>query len=249
MYIHFKDAVMAGRGIHKDVIDLVAGGRVMTGLKAYALVGSEEVVEDVRDYNNVLELIEDVPANSTKAAKDPRSERMKNRVTLKQPPVSVEDVRLVTIDDTKVVEISEDQDTSPYAPPQPESNVIAIAKQPLDGSVDAKSSAVASQDAMQVKEADKEAGAQVKVGSSAAEAQGDSQSSTGDEAAIHAEQALSTATPQELRDSISSRQRMLFSFLDRKRNPFGRGLVDAVGGLADAATVALQFTVRLPISK
>lgn len=37
MYIDFKSRVTEGRGIHPDLVDLVAGGRVFTGWQAYGL--------------------------------------------------------------------------------------------------------------------------------------------------------------------------------------------------------------------
>lgn len=47
-YEDFKDRVCKGRGISKDIVDLVAGGRVFTGLKAWELLYPQEEQEKLR---------------------------------------------------------------------------------------------------------------------------------------------------------------------------------------------------------
>lgn len=45
MYDAFKAMVSEGREIHPEVVELLAGGRVMTGLKAFSLVAPEELMK------------------------------------------------------------------------------------------------------------------------------------------------------------------------------------------------------------
>jgi ClpP class serine protease len=44
MYDDFKSRVSEGRGIHKDVVELLAGGRVMTGWQAFGLIAPREYI-------------------------------------------------------------------------------------------------------------------------------------------------------------------------------------------------------------
>jgi ClpP class serine protease len=48
MYDNFKKRVCAGRGISEEVIEEIAGGRVMTGLKAFEMVAPKELVRQIK---------------------------------------------------------------------------------------------------------------------------------------------------------------------------------------------------------
>lgn len=90
MYVDFKNRVVEGRGVHPEVIDLIAGGRVFTGLKAFSLTAPPELIRKIRglDSETVTLPISDVLAI--------------------EPTAPVEGL---------VATISEDQETSPFAPP------------------------------------------------------------------------------------------------------------------------------------
>ena len=45
MYDDFKNRVIEGRSIHPDLMESLAGGRVMTGLKAFSLVPPPEIID------------------------------------------------------------------------------------------------------------------------------------------------------------------------------------------------------------
>ncbi|KDE04269.1 hypothetical protein MVLG_05297 [Microbotryum lychnidis-dioicae p1A1 Lamole] len=103
MYTDFKNRVVEGRGVHPELIDLIAGGRVFAGLKAFELTAPRELVDKIRGWT-------------------------KEDSTTPEPTTKLEELsspRLIGEEETPkngsnratIVTLPEDQETSPYAPP------------------------------------------------------------------------------------------------------------------------------------
>ena len=162
------------------MVDLVAGGRVFTGLKAFSLNAPESLIRQIKGLDTPgvqpdrpVEVPEAVIATSPLA-----------KVALKVLPT---------------VSISEDQETSPFAPPEPFPSIAP--------SVLARAVAAAESNALA---------------------------------------ALSTSTPRDLVAStipppISGSYPIVLG-------PFGRGLVDGIGGIRDAAIYATELFIANGIS-
>ncbi|KAI5474521.1 protease IV [Pseudohyphozyma bogoriensis] len=115
MYSDFKNRVCEGRGIHPEVIELIAGGRVMTGLKAFSLTAPKELVEKLEGQglmdHKALEGLQD---KAEKAVPEAKEEVVAEKVVagdkkVEAMPEGVEVPDLVAI-------VDKDQETSPYAP-------------------------------------------------------------------------------------------------------------------------------------
>lgn len=97
MYDDFKNRVCTGRGIHSELIDLIAGGRVMTGMSAFSLTAPKELISmlkgmDVVPEATISEILVATPGEVIMASPSEKG-------------------------DARVATISPDQDTSPFAPP------------------------------------------------------------------------------------------------------------------------------------
>lgn len=58
----FKNRVKKGRGITSDaVMESIAGGRVMSGLQAFALTASPDVIDKIREFTPIPSKVEEVP--------------------------------------------------------------------------------------------------------------------------------------------------------------------------------------------
>lgn len=119
MYDDFKNRVVQGRGIHPEVIDLIAGGRVMTGLTAFGLTAPADLIREIKG----LDLETSIPTVSvSEVLAEPEavpslSQESSTPVTSTPSPTTAsEDIIAVAI-------ISEDQETSPFAPPTSISNL------------------------------------------------------------------------------------------------------------------------------
>lgn len=227
MYDDFKRRVCDGRGIEPEVVEQIAGGRVMSGLRAFEIVAPRELIRQVKGLEDEGE--EQVQAGDDVEAKSaPRDE------------VSGADG-----DALKTATLPVDQETSPFAVPvveggaaseSPGKAAVVPEAAGLVGSSDASSSSASST-----------------VPAAAAAPVKTDPSSAPDSPEGHAAQALVTASSSELapeRGEVATTgappaaQNGAAGMYDYVPGPFGRGLVDGLGGLRDSAIYACQLFVR-----
>lgn len=188
MYADFKNRVCSGRGVSPAVIESIAGGRVMTGLTAFALHAPPEVVDGIRGLKTAAEVAGEVD-------KVQRNKIMELDEKAKAGDASVEAA-------TGVAVLGEDQDTSPFAPPQ------AVTS----------SSPGAKAEAMEPENASAPAGTGESPGAEANPAEAER---------VAAVKAVTTVPG-------------VYTFTPGK---YGRGLVDGIGGIRDAAVYACELFV------
>lgn len=230
MYADFKNRVCEGRGIDPEVIDLVAGGRVMTGLKAFELNAPDELIRQIKGLG--------VPVVGEKAGEGAKIEEVveapavEGKEAVQQSPVekheqpagvgAPEGETGKEQNKAAIVVIDEDQDTSPYAPPQ-----TAPTTTPSTSSLQSFTAPIPIPSAPTAAEAPTKAS---------------------DPAAHNAETALVTATPEELApvetpSSPSAGSVPAAGRYQVKPGPFGRGLIDGIGGIRDAMVYACELFV------
>ncbi|KAK4048134.1 hypothetical protein OIV83_005004 [Microbotryomycetes sp. JL201] len=252
MYEDFKGRVMDGRGIHQDLMDLVAGGRVMTGLKAFELTAPPELIQQIKG------LEDDVKGVGSNATLN----------TLQQSPS----------ESNATVAMSPDQETSPYAPPETnDSNLNDVASKNLPVSPVAPVTAAdvlpdsAEQHAQQAlaTATDEEL---ARPGSSSVQRKnkpggtGVVQKKQKDVSAVFAADSTNvvdsaaTAAPSltesdqgereqsdagtgTLADAIAKPAGASSGVYEIKLGPFGRGLIDGIGGIRDAAVYACEIFI------
>lgn len=249
MYEDFKNRVCEGRGIHPDVINLIAGGRVMTGLKAFELNAPEDLIKQIKGLDlpptpkdgekkdgtvgaKIQEIVESVKSVGAEA-----------KEVVQQSPVEKGDGQVAEKSETKVknagqeqekqkelnraaiVVIDEDQDTSPYAPPQP---VASSSSSPLAASH-----------------------SYVPIPTPSSPTAAEAPTKAADPAAHNAEVALATSSPDELitpspaPSSSTAGAVPAAGLYQVKPGPFGRGLIDGIGGIRDAMVYACELFVSL----
>ncbi|KAL8280683.1 hypothetical protein RQP46_007006 [Phenoliferia psychrophenolica] len=183
MYDDFKNRVCEGRGIHPEVIDKIAGGRVMTGLKAFSLNAPESLIRQIKGL--------DTPARKKPLAEVTSGEESAPKadsVDVATSPIEEGELKV-----PNVVTISEDQETSPFAPPEPSiPSVLPVLEH--------------------AESLDPEA---------------------------HASEALATATPEDLNAPTTPPSGIYPIVL----GPFGRGLIDGIGGIRDAAIYSTELFI------
>lgn len=236
MYADFKNRVVDGRGIHPELIDLIAGGRVMTGLKAFTLNAPPELIDRIKGLDAPVIASDAVDSQAgSAAATSATHEKLEKSDAL--PAAGAKDVVAssplesgegVKRDDPAtnkgaIVELSEDQDMSPYAPPE-----LATPPFAVPGSTSSTDSQPVSVPGTSLPTA------------------------SNDPAEVNAQVALATSTPQEQQpptppSSSSSTSgagtTAAAGIYEVKPGPFGRGLVDGIGGIRDAAVYACELFV------
>ncbi|GAA6057072.1 hypothetical protein JCM3770_001444 [Rhodotorula araucariae] len=241
MYADFKRRVCDGRGISEDVIEGIAGGRVMTGLRAFELNAPEELIRQIKGLDvPPLDAAARVAAEETDGEGRVDAGRAVERtkaVELEAGSVPAAAVN-VDADVGAIALLPEDQETSPFAVPEvspASASAIADAATPL---LDASSPAATSGST-----------SDAEAPSSTATAR----SSSLDAAAPNASAALATSTPseQELPSHPQPSQKKpgagavngAAGLYDYEPGPYGRGLVDGLGGLRDSAVYACQLFI------
>lgn len=120
MYEDFKGRVCEGRQIHPEVIDLIAGGRVMTGLTAFGLTAPPDLIAQIKGLES--------PATPTATARIEEIDSDQETDLIVSPD---ENILLPGNDDglpsestvvglpteSTVVVLDVDQESSPFAPP------------------------------------------------------------------------------------------------------------------------------------
>ncbi|GAA5879466.1 hypothetical protein JCM1840_007048 [Sporobolomyces johnsonii] len=224
MYDDFKRRVCEGRGIDPSVIEGIAGGRVMTGLRAFELNAPEELIRQIKGL--------EVEASTAEGEKQEGGEEKAKvvEVAAKDAPASsplekteggtadestlTASTPVVTPDSKAVVQLAEDQETSPFAPTEPSTDTS-----PSPAPTTAPSTT-----------------------------QTDPTVPSSPE--LNAEQALATSTPEEQSTPTASSSSKAVGanngaagLYDYTPGPYGRGLIDGLGGLRDAAIYACQLFI------
>ncbi|GAA5883119.1 hypothetical protein JCM16303_006100 [Sporobolomyces ruberrimus] len=216
MYDDFKGRVCEGRGISPDLIEGIAGGRVMTGLKAFGLTAPEALIRQIKGLDEVV-------GGEGAGEKDKGKGENKVEVTKEGTTVSVINSPLEKSEGgsaekgEKSVQLAQDQETSPFAIPE---ESTSTSSEPTS------------------------------TGPTSPE--------------THVQDALRTSTEEEqvpnseLRKSLpSSKSRSttkasggegganngVAGEFEYEMGPYGRGLVDGLGGLRDAAIYACQLFI------
>lgn len=185
MYTDFKQRVCDGRGINPEVVDLIAGGRVMTGLKAFSLNAPEALIRQIKGL--------DAPGI-------PQQDRVVE-LTDAEPPV----IATSPLEDgereapTATVAISEDQDMSPFAPPEPAASPLPSVIEPVE---------------------------------------------LPETAEANAQAALASSTPEDL-VAPTIPPASISGVFPVVLGPFGRGLIDGIGGIRDSAVYATELFVSI----
>ncbi|KAM0752047.1 hypothetical protein T439DRAFT_379176 [Meredithblackwellia eburnea MCA 4105] len=207
MYADFKNRVCEGRGINPEVVDLIAGGRVMTGLKAFSLNAPEELIRQIKG----LDTPPTVASSSTTAEEGKIVELPADTSGTTAPVIAASPLEAgegvsaaaAEQDQQKVAVISPDQETSPFAPPEPPSQEpTTISPTTTTGPQDV--------------------------------------------AAANASAALATSTPAELENPApvsTPNQPNASGLYPVVLGPFGRGLIDGIGGIRDAAVYACELFI------
>lgn len=253
MYEDFKGRVCEGRGIHKDVINLIAGGRVMTGLKAFELNAPEDLIKQIKGLDlpptpkekkddavavkaeemaeqassaasALKEVVQQSPVEKGDAVLDKEAETPKKvKSSTPKEPEEQKDLNRAAI-----VVIDKDQDTSPYAPPQPASSSSPPSPSPLASSH-----------------------THAPIPTAGFPTSAEAPTKPADPAAHNAEVALATSSPDELitpspaPSSPTTGTVPAAGMYQVKPGPFGRGLIDGIGGIRDAMVYACELFVRV----
>ena len=185
MYEDFKGRVMEGRGVGKEVIEGIAGGRVMTGMKAFGLTAPPELIRQIKGLD---------PIEGSQEGKG-----MEKTVEVTKEGTTVAVMKSPLEKNEGGVELAQDQETSPFAPVQE------------DSSNDSATGPVTPE--------------------------------------AHARDALRTSTPEEQEPpkkplvKKGGANNGVSGEFEYEMGPYGRGLVDGLGGLRDAAVYACQLFV------
>ncbi|GAA5845338.1 hypothetical protein JCM11251_008000 [Rhodosporidiobolus azoricus] len=191
MYGDFKNRVCEGRGIKEEVIESVAGGRVVTALKAFEMNAPAGLIRQIRGLDEEGEV---TPAAAAAVAEEPADKKV---VEAKQEGESA------------VVLLDQDQETSPFAVPaavQKASTALADAVEVVNPTRDTQSTPSSAPDAPS--------------------------SSSTESTLVNTPQAGETA-----KGAVNGAAG-LYEY--DASGPYGRGLVDGLGGLRDAAIYACQ---------
>lgn len=222
MYDDFKRRVCEGRGIEMGVVEQIAGGRVMSGLRAFEIVAPPELIKQVKG-------IEEPPVEAG-GKSDGEEDAAK--------PESAET-------DAAVATLPLEQETSPFAVPvvENESAAKAIASLP-SAEHDAASSNSTTSVESSPSGAPETTALVASDASSAAVATNNNDLATAPVAAS-SEAAIETK-PERPKSLPPAAQNGAAGLYDYVPGPFGRGLVDGLGGLRDSAIYACQLFVSPP---
>ena len=221
MYDDFKRRVCEGRGIEMGVVEQIAGGRVMSGLRAFGIVAPPELIKQVKG-------IEEMPEEAGgKSDGDEDAAERKSAET-----------------DAAVATLPVDQETSPFAVPvvEDESVAKATASSP---SAEHEREAASSNSTTSVEPSPSPASETTALvasdASSAAVTTNNNDLATAPVAAS-SEPAIETK-PERPKSLPPAAQNGAAGLYDYVPGPFGRGLVDGLGGLRDSAIYACQLFV------
>lgn len=223
MYDDFKRRVCEGRGIEMGVVEQIAGGRVMSGLRAFEIVAPPELIKQVKG-------IEETPAEAGGKSDGGGEEAAE--------PKSVET-------NAAVATLPVEQETSPFAVPvvEDESAAKATAASPSADYDTASSKSTTSVESSPSPAP--ETTALVASDASLAAVATNNDDLAKAPVAASSEPAIETK-PERPKSLPPAAQNGAAGLYDYVPGPFGRGLVDGLGGLRDSAIYACQLFVSLP---
>jgi signal peptide peptidase SppA len=215
MYEDFKQRVCEGRGISKDVIESIAGGRVMTGLRAFGLTAPKQLIDQIKgidssslssEEENKIEVVDDHDDSGS------------TTITMSSPVEKIEGRRKEEGEEGEAevavqeqVRLDKDQETSPFAIPESSTDtppVISTGTGPTSPEahvLDALRTSTVEEQIPNSELKDKKKKQKTKEGGGA-------------------------------NNGVSGE-------FEYELGPYGRGLVDGLGGLRDAAVYACQMFI------
>ncbi|BGP42816.1 hypothetical protein JCM10449v2_006828 [Rhodotorula kratochvilovae] len=232
MYDDFKRRVCEGRGISEDVIEGIAGGRVMTGLRAFELNAPEELIRQIKGLD--VPPLDEAAQAAGEVNEGAGADEGKKAAELSVDGAPLAPVMVEADESTAVALLPQDEETSPFAVPEvtpspsaaaTASSVSATPDPSTSSRISAPDSSPDSTDAP----------------------------SSSDPAAANASAALSTSTtseqqppsrpPQTAKKPHGGAVNGAAGLYDYEPGPYGRGLVDGLGGLRDSAVYACQLFI------
>ena len=231
MYDDFKRRVCEGREISPDVIEGIAGGRVLSGLKAFELNAPEELIRQIKGLDVPPLDIEQLRAAGGAGAADAQVATAEG-AGAESGPVAV---------------LPEDQETSPFAVPEvaPQAAVTPA----LDGADTATSATTSSAGAPPSSPPPSASTSSPSAIVNAAAAAVDSLDATA--ATPSSSTSIDTSTEPAAASAAAPAARRQVGGVngaagtyEYEPGPYGRGLIDGLGGLRDSAIYACQLFVR-----
>ncbi|KAK4055373.1 hypothetical protein OIO90_003211 [Microbotryomycetes sp. JL221] len=233
MYLDFKQRVIEGRGIHKDLIDLIAGGRVMTGLKAFELNAPPELIKQIKGLDD-----------------DDDDGVVEQGLTKSNHDQNVTELNKENNQQGQVVELSKDQEFSPFATTEPlSSSSIPMSFNKVEN--------VPTQDSA-------EQHAQQALSTATIEELNKADETLSTTATGKLPQSSSTPTTTTTTTTTTMKDKEEKTQEDKEQTttttttttknsnagvyqvepgPFGRGLIDGIGGIRDAAVYACEIFI------
>ncbi|GAA5984828.1 hypothetical protein JCM10908_003522 [Rhodotorula pacifica] len=220
MYDDFKRRVCDGRGIEMDVVEQIAGGRVMSGLRAFEIVAPPELIRQVKGIEEAS--VSTLEAKSVGDDKEANAEAAEKETS----PVATLPV---------------EQETSPFAVPVVEGSDTKATGSPASAESPAVDTAAAPEPTKPTETSP--ASTPISASSSHPPSETSSMAQTTATAPI-AEADSSSETKLDRPKSLPpAAQNGAAGLYDYVPGPFGRGLVDGLGGLRDSAIYACQLFI------
>lgn len=228
MYDDFKRRVCDGREISPDVIEGIAGGRVLSGLKAFELNAPKELIRQIKGL--------DVPPLDV-----PGVGAAGEGTTPSGGEAPVDASKSEGEESVAVALLPEDQETSPFAVPE-------LAPRPAEA--EAPASSLTSAAATSTSSVEVPSSAPLDITNPATPTPSDDPASANASTALATssagEQAAPSATPPPRQVGSVNGAAGTYEY---EPGPYGRGLIDGLGGLRDSAIYACQLFVRHPIRR
>ncbi|CBQ73966.1 related to Signal peptide peptidase [Sporisorium reilianum SRZ2] len=263
MYGDFLQKVCDGRSISRDIIESLAGGRVMTGLSAWARCNPDAEVEQVQLSNaapqaeKIVELGQDADAGKGEASKASKAVQE----TVKSAVRRIKAVSLTSQWKTKQVEASSGNNTVMIERVGPNQSSAASSSGDSSDHNGILSDLIAkAEEALLGRPSD--AGASSGVSSSASVSSDENLTGAEklqkrmDEEASHLAAAAHSAAEQSRKHASDSDDEIKTPGVDAsesgdanqaKLGPYGKGLIDSIGGIWDSAYVAMTLALQAEI--
>ncbi|GAA5965404.1 hypothetical protein JCM8115_002023 [Rhodotorula mucilaginosa] len=219
MYDDFKRRVCEGRGIEMGVVEQIAGGRVMSGLRAFEIVAPPELIKQVKG-------IEETPEEA-----GGKSDGDGNAAEAKSAELNA-----------AVATLPDEQETSPFAVPAVEDESAAKATTSLPSAEHDAASSTSTPPVESLPSPTPETTALVASDASSAAAAVTNDDVAKAAVATSSEPAIETK-PERPKSLPPAAQNGAAGLYDYVPGPFGRGLVDGLGGLRDSAIYACQLFI------
>ncbi|KPV72572.1 uncharacterized protein RHOBADRAFT_55673 [Rhodotorula graminis WP1] len=224
MYDDFKRRVCEGREISPDVIEGIAGGRVLSGLKAFELNAPEELIRQIKGL--------DVPPLDVEQLRTVGD-------------ASVAPVEVGGAESTPVAVLPEDQETSPFAVPEVELQaIVAPVADAAGADTSASASAASPSPGPSPTTSTSSSSTVANVAAAALDSSDTTSSITSRRTSTDAstEAAGAPAAGPAARRQVGGVNGAAGTY-EYEPGPYGRGLIDGLGGLRDSAIYACQLFI------